>query len=180
MNAEFAAFFQREKTFALGVCNGCQMFSVLGRAGLIPGAEHWPLFAPNESGRFEARFTTVEIKSTDCIFFRGMQGSRIPVALAHAEGRASFRGSSTLEGLDAQRGIALKYTDHRFPLNPNGSTANVAGVTANKGRVLALMPHPERVVATQALSWVPSDMANRWNGRSPWFRMFENARTFIA
>ena len=73
-----------------------------------------------------------------------------------------------------------KYTDHRFPLNPNGSTANVAGVTANKGRVLALMPHPERVVATQALSWVPSDMANRWNGRSPWFRMFENARTFIA
>ena len=180
VNAEFAAFFQREKTFALGVCNGCQMFSVLGRAGLIPGAEHWPLFAPNESGRFEARFTTVEIKSTDCIFFRGMQGSRIPVALAHAEGRASFRGSSTLEGLDAQRGIALKYTDHRFPLNPNGSTANVAGVTANKGRVLALMPHPERVVATQALSWVPSDMANRWNGRSPWFRMFENARTFVA
>ena len=119
VNAEFAAFFQREKTFALGVCNGCQMFSVLGRAGLIPGAEHWPLFAPNESGRFEARFTTVEIKSTDCIFFRGMQGSRIPVALAHAEGRASFRGSSTLEGLDAQRGIALKYTHHRFPITHN-------------------------------------------------------------
>lgn len=177
---EFTEFFARDKTFALGVCNGCQMLSTLGRAGLIEGAEHWPRFSPNESGRYEARFSEVEIGESNSIFFRGMAHSRLPVAVAHAEGRAAFRTPEAAEKLAAQGGVALRYADGRYPLNPNGSTANVAGVSAASGRVLILMPHPERCVATPSLSWAPERAALAWGGRSPWFRLFENAYAFVS
>lgn len=176
---EFTTFFARKKTFALGVCNGCQMLSALGRAGLISGAEHWPRFAPNESGRFEGRFTEVIIEESDSIFFRGMAKSRMPVAVAHGEGRAAFNTPEDVAQLEKQGGFAVRYADERYPMNPNGSTANVAGVTAADGRVLILMPHPERCVATTSLSWAPSE-ARAWGGRSPWFRMFENAYAFVS
>ncbi|WFD22153.1 phosphoribosylformylglycinamidine synthase [Malassezia equina] len=177
---EFTEFFAREKTFALGVCNGCQMISTLGCAGLIEGAEHWPRFSPNESGRYEARFTEVVIGESNSIFFRGMENSCLPVAVAHAEGRAAFPTPQDAEKLAAQGGVALRYADHRYPLNPNGSTANVAGVSAAHGRVLVLMPHPERCVATPSLSWAPERESIAWGGRSPWFRLFENAYAFVS
>ncbi|KAL4402836.1 phosphoribosylformylglycinamidine synthase [Malassezia pachydermatis] len=180
VRSEFEAFFQREKTFALGVCNGCQMLSTIGRAGLIPGAAHWPSFSPNESGRYEARTVNVEIEESDCIFFSGMAKSRMPIAVAHAEGRAAFDKTTDVDELTSARGVAIRYADSRYPLNPNGSTANIAGVTAVQGRVLALMPHPERVVATQAMSWAPAKEAAQWQGRSPWFRMFENAYAYVT
>ena len=181
VNEEFARFFARKDTFALGICNGCQMLSTLGHAGLIPGAENWPLFGPNESGRFEARLTNVKIQpSTPCIFFRDMDSSIMPVPVAHGEGRAVFRDSSRLADLQQQNGIALQYTDSRYPHNPNGSAANIAGATAADGRVLIMMPHPERAVAKQSLSWAPDHPSNEWMGYSPWFRMFENARAFVG
>ncbi|WFD32081.1 phosphoribosylformylglycinamidine synthase [Malassezia sp. CBS 17886] len=177
---EFAAFFRRPNTFALGVCNGCQMIAELGRAGLVPGAgTHWPSFAPNESGRFEARVVDVTVPQTDCIFFRDMAGSTIPVPVAHGEGRAHFDTDAQRAQCDAEGLVALRYADARFPLNPNGATGNVAGVSANGGRVLALMPHPERCVSTSAMSWRPQ-AAHAWQGRAPWFRMFENARRFVG
>lgn len=176
---EFKAFFAREKTFALGVCNGCQMISTLGRAGLIPGGEKWPAFAPNESGRFEARLTSVEIPETNSIFFQGMTGSTIPVPVAHGEGRATFDSDADASHCESNGLVALRYTDKAYPLNPNGSTNNIAGVSALDGRVLVLMPHPERATATPSLSYLPSD-AHKWNGHAPWFRMFENARRFVA
>lgn len=180
VRADFEAFFHRDNTFTLGVCNGCQMLSTLGRAGLIEGAEAWPQFEPNESGRYEARVSQVQIEQdNDSIFFRGMAGSSLPVVVAHAEGRASFDKDSQADELAAQHRVAVRYTDSRYPINPNGSTANITGVTAAQGRVLVLMPHPERVVATQSMSWVPSELAAKWDGRSPWFRMFENARAFV-
>lgn len=175
----FAAFFARPKTFAFGVCNGCQMLSCLGRAGLIPGAERWPSFEPNVSGRYECRTVTVEVPASDSVLLRGMAGSRLAVPVAHGEGRASFHAHGDLEHAQTSHAIALRYTDARFPLNPNGSTDNIAALTAADGRVLIMMPHPERATTTQSLSWTPPD-AHKWLGRGPWFRLFENARSFVA
>ncbi|WFD44852.1 phosphoribosylformylglycinamidine synthase [Malassezia psittaci] len=180
-NAEFQAFFNRPNTFALGVCNGCQMLSDLGRHGLIPGAgDLWPAFAPNESGRFEGRCLPVKIpKDTDSIFFKGMQGSELGIAVAHGEGRATFDSEQLFKQCQDRKLVAMEYIDQRYPLNPNGSKGNIAGVTAHDGRVMILMPHPERTTMASALSYAPPEAAG-WNGHGPWFRMFENARQFVA
>jgi len=170
-------FFARKDTFALGVCNGCQFLSHL--RDIIPGAENWPAFKPNKSGRYEGRTTMVEIVDTpgssNSVFLKGLAGSKLPVAVAHAEGRAHYSKSPSTSP------CAIRYVDHKglpastYPLNPNGSIDAIAGVQSKNGRVLALMPHPERVVATHALSWASQSILDTWGSRGPWFRIFQNA-----
>ena len=177
---EFAAFFARPETFALGVCNGCQMLSLLRE--LIPGTRHWPHFAPNRSGRFEARFIAVAVEASPSIFLAGMQGSLLPVMVSHAEGRAEFDTPQELEACERASQVALRYVDHRgavtqrYPLNPNGSVRGIAGVTSDDGRFTILMPHPERVMRTVANSWHPPGLGED----GPWVRMFRNARRFAG
>jgi phosphoribosylformylglycinamidine synthase len=173
---QFAAFFQRSDSFALGVCNGCQMMSQLHE--LIPGAEAWPRFERNLSEQFEARFAMVEVVDSPSLFFTGMAGSRLPVPVSHGEGRVEFRDPA-----DAGRArLALRYVDHRgqptetYPLNPNGSPGGATGYTTADGRFTILMPHPERVFRAAQLSWRPDGM----NGASPWLRMFRNARRAVG
>ena len=174
----FAAFFARGDTFALGVCNGCQMMSNLHE--IIPGTAHWPHFVRNVSEQFEARFVMLEVMRTPSLFFDGMAGSRIPVALAHGEGFAEFRDAEQLAA--AQPLVALRFVDHHghatetYPYNPNGSPAGITGLTTADGRFTILMPHPERVFRTVQMSWHPDE----WGESSPWFRMFSNARRFIG
>jgi phosphoribosylformylglycinamidine synthase len=174
----FAAFFARGDTFALGVCNGCQMMSNLHE--IIPGAAHWPHFVRNASEQFEARFVMLEVLPTPSLFFDGMEGSRIPVAMAHGEGFAEFRDAQQLAA--AQPLVALRFVDHRgrpaesYPYNPNGSPQGITGLTTANGRFTILMPHPERVFRTAQMSWHPDD----WGEPSPWFRMFSNARRFVG
>lgn len=176
LRAMFAAFFAREDSFALGVCNGCQMLSQL--QPIIPGADGWPRFARNRSEQFEARTVLLEVVESPSIFLRGMEGSRIPVAVAHGEGRAEF--ASPVEQAAAR--VALRYVDGegrptlRYPLNPNGSPEGITGLTSADGRVTILMPHPERSPRTLNLSWAPAD----WPAESPWLRMFRNARAWVA
>ena len=175
---EFAAFFAREDTFALGVCNGCQMMSNLSE--LIPGTAHWPHFVRNRSEQFEARFVLLEVPPSPSLFFRGMAGSRIPVATAHGEGYAEFR--DVTQRLAAQPLVALRFVDNRgrpteaYPSNANGSPDGVTGLTTADGRYTILMPHPERVFRTVQMSWCPKD----WGEDSPWMRMFRNARAWLA
>jgi phosphoribosylformylglycinamidine synthase len=175
---EFEAFFHRNDTFALGVCNGCQMMSNLRE--MIPGAEYWPHFVRNRSEQFEARFVTLEVTKSPSLFFAGMQGSRIPVAMAHGEGYAEF---SSQRALAAARGlVALRFVDNRgeaterYPLNPNGSPEGITGLTTADGRFTILMPHPERVFRTVQNSWHPEG----WGEDGPWMRMFRNARVWIG
>jgi len=174
----FAAFFARGDTFALGVCNGCQMMSNLHE--IIPGTAHWPHFVRNASEQFEARFVMLEVLPTPSLFFDGMAGSRIPVAMAHGEGFAEFRDAGHLAA--AQPLVALRFVDHNgratetYPYNPNGSPAGITGLTTADGRFTILMPHPERVFRTVQMSWHPDE----WGEASPWFRMFSNARRFIG
>ncbi|CAC9451330.1 Phosphoribosylformylglycinamidine synthase, synthetase subunit (EC 6.3.5.3) / Phosphoribosylformylglycinamidine synthase, glutamine amidotransferase subunit (EC 6.3.5.3) [uncultured Gammaproteobacteria bacterium] len=169
----FEAFFNRNDSFALGVCNGCQMMSNLGE--IIPGSDYFPAFKHNTSEQFEARFSSVKIGKTNSLFFDGMQGSIIPVVTAHGEGRAIFTG-------EQNNNIALQYVDHQgdatqaYPHNPNGSDFATAGVTNKSGQVTLMMPHPERVIRAVQNSHHPKD----WNERSPWMKMFENARTWIG
>jgi phosphoribosylformylglycinamidine synthase len=169
----FEAFFNRDESFALGVCNGCQMLSQL--SDIIPGAQHWPSFNRNVSQQFEARFSSVKIGKSHSIFLDGMQGSVIPIAIAHGEGRAIFTGEQS-------NNIALQYVDHSanptqsYPHNPNGSDNAVAGVSNDSGRVTIMMPHPERVIRAVQNSHHPKD----WDERSPWMRMFENARAWVG
>ncbi len=173
---EFAAFFTRGDTFALGVCNGCQMMSQLH--GMIPGAGHWPRFVRNVSEQFEARLVMVEIAPSPSIFFEGMAGSRMPVANAHGEGRAVFDPDRPLSGAR----IALRYVDaagtpsERYPENPNGSPMGICGLTSEDGRFTIVMPHPERVRRTIQMSWQPPGLGED----SPWMRMFRNARRWIG
>jgi len=175
---EFQQFFARSSTFALGVCNGCQMMSNLH--DLVPGAAHWPHFVRNASEQFEARLVLTEIPPSPSLFFRGMEGSRLPVATAHGEGLAEFRDALHLES--ARSSVALRYIDHRgnateaYPYNPNGSPQGIAGLTTADGRFTILMPHPERVWRTAQMSWHPDG----WGETSPWFRMFVNARRWIG
>jgi phosphoribosylformylglycinamidine synthase len=175
----FAAFFSRTDTFALGVCNGCQMLSALKT--LIPGAEAWPRFVRNRSEQFEARLSLVEIVRSRSLFLAGMEGARLPIAVSHGEGRAEFHADQ-LERLEAARLVAMRYVDHHgrvastYPANPNGSPKGITAVTTPDGRVTALMPHPERVHRTVQLSWHPDD----WADESPWMRMFHNARKWIG
>ena len=175
---EFSAFFARRDTFALGVCNGCQMMSNLHE--IIPGTAHWPHFVRNRSEQFEARLVLLEIRPSPSLFFAGMDGSRIPVALAHGEGFAEFRDASQLAAADPL--AALRFVDprgditERYPFNPNGSPKGIAGLTTADGRFTILMPHPERVFRSVQMSWRPP----HWGEDSPWMRMFRNARVWLG
>jgi len=177
---EFAAFFERTDTFALGVCNGCQMMSNLH--AIIPGADHWPRFVQNQSERFEARFASLRIERSPSLFFAGMEGSVIPVAVSHGEGYTEFRDLAALDACDRSGLVAARYVDnhHRvteqYPLNPNGSPRGITSLTTTTGRVTILMPHPERVHRTAAMSWAPP----AWGEDSPWMQLFHNARTWVA
>ncbi|MEN8719314.1 MAG: phosphoribosylformylglycinamidine synthase, partial [Oceanococcaceae bacterium] len=176
--AEFQQFFGRDDTFALGVCNGCQMLSQL--RDMIPGADHWPDFEPNAGGRFEARLSMVEVPASPSILLQEMQGSRLPVVLAHGEGRAQFR--DTRQQAAAQPYVALRYVDRvgqpteRFPLNPNGSPAGITGLCSTDGRVTIMMPHPERLTRAESFSWYPAEWAGQ---ESPWLQMFVSARRWV-
>lgn len=173
---QFAAFFGRGDTFALGVCNGCQMMSQLSM--MIPGARHWPRFERNASEQFEARLVMVEVVESPSIFLAGMAGSRMPIAIAHGEGRAVFRSEED----HAQALVAMRYVDsqgrptERYPYNPNGSPGGITGLTTPDGRFTILMPHPERVRRTVQLSWQPPGLGED----SPWMRMFRNARRWLG
>ncbi len=173
---EFAAFFQRPDTFALGVCNGCQMLSAL--KSLIPGAEHWPAFRRNAVEQFEARFVAVELLDSPSIFFAGMAGSQIPIVVSHGEGRAVFDQPADQAACLA----AARFVDNHgaatevYPCNPNGSPGGLTAVTTADGRFTAMMPHPERVFRTVQMSWHPAD----WGEDSPWLRMFRNARRWVG
>ena len=185
---QFAAYFARPDTFGLGVCNGCQMMAAL--APMIPGADHWPRFTRNQSEKYEARFTLVEIPESPSLFMAGMAGTRVPVAVAHGEGYADF----SVQGSQQQVLGALHYVDHRgqrtqvYPYNPNGSPQGLAGVTTADGRFTIMMPHPERVTRNVMMSWSPE----RWGtadsieknqqkgGFTPWMRMFRNARVWLG
>ena len=177
----FQAFFTRSDTFALGVCNGCQMMSNL--RSIIPGASHWPRFVQNQSERFEGRFSSLRIEASPSVFFAGMAGSVIPVAVAHGEGRAEFATSAALAACDASGLVAARFVDHhhqpteRYPLNPNGSPRGMTALTTESGRVTILMPHPERVHRTVSLSWRPP----AWTAEeSPWMQLFHNARKWVG
>ena len=178
MREQFEAFFSREEIFALGVCNGCQMMASLKE--LIPGAEHWPDFSANKSGQFESRVVMVEILDSDSVLFRDMAGTRVPVVVAHGEGRTDL-GQDTLGTLRGRNQVSLQFVDNygertaRYPFNPNGSTEGVTGLCAANGRVTIMMPHPERNFRTATNSWHPED----WGEHSPWLRIFQNARAFV-
>ena len=173
---EFSAFFARPDTFALGVCNGCQMMAALKQ--IIPGAAAWPRFVKNASEQYEARLVTMEILPTASLFFREMAGSRIPAVVAHGEGRAVFGSAGDRRAVI----VAGRFVDNRgvvattYPLNPNGSPDGITAVTTADGRFTILMPHPERVFRTVQLSWHPDG----WGEDSPWMRMFRNARVFVG
>jgi len=176
---EFAAFFARNETFSLGVCNGCQMLSQL--KDLIPGADHWPRFMRNTSEQFEARTVMVEVLPSPSVLLAGMAGSRMPIAVAHGEGRVSD-SAARLGALQGSGLVALRYVDHAghateaYPLNPNGSPGGLTGVTTRDGRVTILMPHPERVFRAVQHSWRPDD----WQEDGSWIRLFRNARVFAG
>jgi phosphoribosylformylglycinamidine synthase len=177
---QFAEFFARQDSFSLGVCNGCQMMSNL--KSLIPGAELWPHFVSNQSERFEARVAMLEVKSSKSVFFDGMQGSRMPIAVSHGEGRAEFATEQGAFNALQSAAVALQYVDNygsvtqNYPANPNGSPLGIAGLTSTDGRSTIMMPHPERVFRTVANSWHPDD----WQEDSAWMRMFRNARVYLG
>jgi phosphoribosylformylglycinamidine synthase len=182
LSAMFANYFARPDVFALGVCNGCQMLAAL--ASMIPGAEHWPRFTRNQSEKYEARLSLVEVMDSPSIFFKGMAGTRVPVAVAHGEGYADFRRQG-----DAAKVLrALRFVDHRgqatqaYPFNPNGSPDGLTAVTTADGRFTALMPHPERVVRNVMMSWHPERWGQTDSGGpdSPWMRFFRNARVHLG
>ncbi|MDR7333986.1 phosphoribosylformylglycinamidine synthase [Roseateles asaccharophilus] len=173
---QFRAFFARQDTLALGVCNGCQMLAAL--APIIPGADAWPRFTRNQSEQFEARLSLVEVLESPSVFFQGMAGSRLPIAVAHGEGYANFARQG-----DATKVIgAMRYVDNHgaateaYPFNPNGSPGGLTSVTTADGRFTALMPHPERVFRNVQMSWTSGDRAQH----SPWLRMFQNARKALG
>ena len=178
--AEFEAFFQRQDTFALGVCNGCQMMSNL--RSLIPGADWWPRFVQNRSERFEARVASVRIESSPSVLFQGMAGAVLPVAVAHGEGLVEFAGRAALEAAHGSGLVAARFVDNHhevtehYPLNPNGSAHGMTSFTSRDGRVTILMPHPERVFRAVQQSWLPPG----WDGDAPWLRFFRNARQWVG
>jgi phosphoribosylformylglycinamidine synthase len=175
---EFAAFFERPDTFALGVCNGCQMLSQLKE--LIPGASHWPRFLRNDSEQFEARLSLVEILESPSLFLQDMGGSRLPIATSHGEGKAVFEDPAAR--YSASYTVAMRYVDNygqvadTYPANPNGSTDGICGLSNEDGRFTIMMPHPERVAFTRQNSWHPDD----WGDDGPWLRIFRNARAAVG
>ncbi|MCE9666525.1 phosphoribosylformylglycinamidine synthase [Myxococcus stipitatus] len=178
---EFAAFFARPDSFGLGVCNGCQMMS--GLKDIIPGAEHFPRFVRNASEQYEARLGMVEISKTPSLFYQGMEGSRLPIAVAHGEGRAEFPTAAEAARVDALGFVTTRWVDNHgrvaatYPANPNGSPHGIAGLTTRDGRFTVTMPHPERVHRNVQYSWRP----RQWTADdSPWMRMFRNARAWLG
>ncbi|WP_312960451.1 phosphoribosylformylglycinamidine synthase [Stutzerimonas nitrititolerans] len=175
----FQAFFERSDSFALGVCNGCQMMSNLHE--LIPGSESWPHFVRNRSEQFEARVAMVQVQESPSIFLQGMTGSRLPIAIAHGEGHAEFENEAALLEADLSGTVALRYIDNhgkvteRYPANPNGSPRGITGLTTRDGRVTIMMPHPERVFRAVTNSWRPDE----WQEDGGWMRMFRNARVWV-
>ena len=175
---QFAAFFERNDTFALGVCNGCQMMSHL--KDIIPGAGHWPRFLRNKSEQFEARLSLVEIVESPSLFLDGMAGSRLPIATSHGEGRAVFADDTAR--YTSSYTVAMRYVDNygevadAYPANPNGSVDGICGLSSDDGRVTIMMPHPERVALTRQNSWHPDG----WGEDGPWLRMFRNIRVAIG
>ena len=173
---QFEAFFSRPDTVSLGVCNGCQMMAAL--SVLIPGAEHWPRFTRNRSEQFEARLSMVEVLDSPSVFFAGMAGSRLPIVVSHGEGLADFSG----RGDPVRVPRAMRFVDPRgratetYPYNPNGSPQGLTSVTSADGRATVLMPHPERVFRNVQMSWTSGPAGDR----SPWMRMFGNARRWLA
>lgn len=173
---QFAGFFGRTDTFGLGVCNGCQMFAEL--ADIIPGAQDWPRFTTNRSERFEARLSMVEVLESPSLFFQGLAGSRLPIAVAHGEGYANFRYRGNSDTAIA----AMRFVDNtgaateRYPFNPNGSPAGLTAVTTADGRFTAMMPHPERVFRNVQMSWTSGDVSEL----SPWMRLWRNARRWVG
>lgn len=176
LSAQFQQFFGRSDTFGLGVCNGCQMFAEL--ADIIPGAQDWPRFTQNQSNRFEARLSMVEVLESPSLFLQGMAGSRLPIAVAHGEGFANFRFRG-----NADKAIAsMRYVDNhgkateQYPFNPNGSAGGLTAVTTADGRFTAMMPHPERVFRNVQMSWTNGDKSEF----SPWMRVWRNARKWLG
>jgi phosphoribosylformylglycinamidine synthase len=175
LSDEFKAYFSRTDTFGLGVCNGCQMFAEL--ADIIPGAQNWPRFTTNQSERFEARLSMVEVLPSPSLFFQDMAGSRMPIAVAHGEGFANFK----FRGNAQQAIAAMRFVDNtgavseNYPANPNGSPAGLTAVTTHDGRFTAMMPHPERVFRNVQMSYTPEDVS----AYSPWLRMWQNARRWV-
>ena len=176
LREQFATFFARENTFTLGVCNGCQMLSQL--KGIIPGAAHWPQLLRNTSEQYEARLAQVEVGESPSVLLRGMTGSRIPVVVAHGEGRMDFASDIDMSSV----AVAARYVEGdgriatRYPANPNGSPDGIAGVVSDDGRATILMPHPERTLAAVNFSWHP----DAWGDASPWSRIFQNARAWVG
>jgi phosphoribosylformylglycinamidine synthase len=173
----FEAYFERQDAFSLGICNGCQMMSNLKQ--IIPGADSWPHFVRNASEQFEARLVQTEIsQGSNSILLAGMQGSKLPVVVAHGEGRAEYTESAESASLI---NLALSYIDYqgkpteRYPANPNGSPQGVAGLTNDDGRVTIMMPHPERNFRSSTNSWRDQS----WGEFGPWMRMFRNARVWV-
>ena len=177
---QFKTFFHREETFSLGICNGCQMMSQL--KDLIPGADHWPRFVRNLSEQFEARLNMVEVLESNSIFLNGMEGSMIPIATSHGEGRVQYSNDGDMNALIEASGVTIRYVDNfgqpaiHYPDNPNGSESGFAGFCSEDGRSTIMMPHPERVMRTEQFSWCPDD----WKDHGPWARFFVNARDWIG
>ena len=177
---QFAKFFAEKDTFGLGVCNGCQMFAEL--SSIIPGAQAWPRFTTNQSERFEARLSQVEVLDSPSLFFKGMAGSRLPIAVAHGEGFANFDPVLGGRGDAANAIAAMRFTDNHgaattsYPANPNGSPGGLTAVTTADGRFTAMMPHPERVFRNIQMSWTPQDAATH----SPWMELWHNARRWVG
>ncbi len=180
LRQQFGDFFADSSKLTLGVCNGCQMVSLLQE--LIPGAEHWPRFERNRSEQFEGRLTLTRIEASPSVFLHGMEGSWMPLAVAHGEGRAEFGNADDLRQLVASDGIAMRYVDNHgqptmlYPANPNGSTDAIAAVCSKDGRATLMMPHPERVFRASQNSWHPAE----WEEDAPSIRLFRNARKWLA
>ena len=177
---QFSIFFARQDSFALGVCNGCQMMSNLSE--IIPGAQAWPKFTRNQSEQYEARLVMAEVLASPSIFTQGMEGSQLPIAIAHGEGFANFSLQGNLDQVNKQGLATLRFVDHQgnptetYPMNPNGSPGGLTGVTTPDGRFTVMMPHPERVFRAVQMSWCPPEWLDTPDGASPWLRLFRNAR----
>jgi phosphoribosylformylglycinamidine synthase len=180
VRADFESFFARPDSFALGICNGCQMFAAL--KSLIPGTGHWPRFVTNRSEQYESRFALVEVLDSPSVLLQGMAGSFLPIAVAHGEGHAEFTSPAAARECASSGFVGFRYVHHdrsvanSYPYNPSGSPYGIAALTNSDGRVTITMPHPERSFRNVQNSWHPRD-AGEYSG---WMRLFRNARKFVG